>query len=77
MNFWRLLNPAQADGIIVIGHHNALMGLAAILLAIVGASVLLPAAERFRDQQHRFVWLVGGATVMALGFQCADPGRNP
>ena len=68
MTLWRLLDPAHADGTILIGHHNPWMGLAAVLLAIVGASVLLPAAKRFGGQPHRYWWLVGGTLVMALGF---------
>ena len=67
MTFWRILDPSAVEGFIIVGRHNPWWILGALLLAVIGASVLMPAMQRFRDRQHRLIWLTGGVCTVVVG----------
>jgi len=69
MTFWRLQSPVDIDATVLTGHHSHWLGLGALALAILGSTVMLPAARRFHSgpEKQRFYWLLGGATAMGTG----------
>ncbi|TNE79118.1 MAG: EAL domain-containing protein [Gammaproteobacteria bacterium] len=69
MDFWRIVSPGLQEQALVTGHHNHLVCLAAVALAVLAASVTLPVSERFASTRGvlRYLWLMAGTISMGSG----------
>lgn len=69
MSFWRLHNAETVSGTVLHGQHNHWLCAGAIVLAVLGAMILLPAARRFHrgPLKSRNVWLVVGGSALGVG----------
>ncbi len=71
MNFWRFDSTAAQTGSELVPHFVGEFGWLATLIGLVACLAIFPAVARVRDAGTplvRGLWLLGGATVVALGY---------